>query len=199
MDGGDKIWYKNLSGFITKSNYHLFFPSRLMTLEEKLNAIMRFVLYTFVFVFLINRTYHIMGPVIIVTALVTIGIYEIDLRERERKLLENMRNNLTEIDGKACRVGTEDNPFGNPNMMDLGKEEKIEMNNIPACDIDNVQVKKSIEDNFDSKLYHGIEDEMSKSFASRAFFTVPNTKMPAEQDKFTDFLYSNSFDRTVTY
>ena len=51
------IWYENISGFLTQDNYFKILPIREMTLQEKLNAILRFFIYLGLLLALIKSNY----------------------------------------------------------------------------------------------------------------------------------------------
>lgn len=62
------IWYKDLSNFITADNYHEFFPSSHMSIEEQMNSIVRFSLYLSIILILLKQ--NLQYIYIVITAMV---------------------------------------------------------------------------------------------------------------------------------
>jgi cbb3-type cytochrome oxidase subunit 3 len=49
------IWYKDISAFLDSQNLLEFWPSRLMTIEERINATTRFIIYACLMLFIVAK------------------------------------------------------------------------------------------------------------------------------------------------
>lgn len=182
----ETIWYENIKGLFTETNYYKIIPIREMTLQEKLNAILRFFIYLGVLLALIksNYKYLLLG---IITALITIIInkYELQTAKETEKFLDT--KNLTIVDNKICSRSTVENPFMNLSVADIS----LNPEHPQACDIDNYQVKKSVAKNFYSRVFRDVNDIYSKDASERQFYTMPCTKVANDQLEFGKWLYDN--------
>lgn len=104
--------------------------------------------------------------------------------------IEKLENNLnTEL----CTKPTIDNPFMNVTMkdyMNLDKNGQI-IDRPPACDTDNTEIKKLIDESFNNNLYKDVSDVFGKINSQRQFVTMPYTQIPNKQDEFARWLYLN--------
>ena len=182
----ETIWYENINGLFTETNYYKIIPIREMTLQEKLNALLRFFVYLGILLALIksNYKYLLLG---IITALITIIInkYELQTQKETEKFLD--KNNLTIVDNKICTRSTVENPFMNLSVADIS----LNPEHPQACDIDNYQVKKSVAKNFYSRVFRDVNDIYSKDASERQFYTMPCTQVANEQSEFGKWLYDN--------
>ena len=183
----ETIWYENSNGLFTETNYFKIIPIREMSLQEKLNAILRFFIYSGVLLALVknNYKYLLLG---IITALITILInkYEIQKSTETEKFLEN--KNLTIVDNKVCSRSTVENPFMNLSIADIS----LNPDHPQACDIENNDIKKTVAKNFYSRVYRDVNDIYSKDVSERQFYTMPCTKVANEQTDFAKWLYTSS-------
>jgi len=178
----DSIWYRDLSNFITRDNFLMFFPSQDMTFTEKLNAVMRFTLY-FTIIMLLFK-----GDVRMVFIVVFVGTLTALLHEFVHDSVSDKHNEGTEEFVKSngtCIRPTEQNPF----MNVLMNEYSDSPDRSSACDTDNPDVKKTISSMFNEKLFRGVDDIFYKNSSDRQFYTNPNTKIPNDQDGFARWLY----------
>jgi hypothetical protein len=157
-----------------------------MTLQEKLNALLRFFIYLGILLALIksNYKYLLLG---IITALITIIInkYELQTEKETEKFLD--KNNLTIVDNKICARSTVENPFMNLSVADIS----LNPEHPQACDIENHEVKKSVAKNFYSRIFRDVNDIYSKDASERQFYTMPCTQVANDQSEFGKWLYIN--------
>ena len=86
-------------------------------------------------------------------------------------------------DANTCRRPTVNNPFMNPSVNDLNKE------NVPvACNSDDVDVGKESANMYNADLYRDIEDVFNKKNSQRQFYTVAHN-IPNDQEAFARWCY----------
>jgi hypothetical protein len=179
------IWYEDLSQFLGPNTYFIIAPSNDMTLEEKLNAIVRFFLYLGVFLAIFHRDsrYLFFG---IIAGGVSIVLYnhEQKLKAQAERFLE--KKDLDIVDNKVCVRSTVENPFMNPSVYDIGASP----DRPPACaSAEHPRIQTAIEDNFTARLFRDVGDLYGKNASQREFYTVPNTTIPNNQTGFAEWLY----------
>jgi hypothetical protein len=183
----DQIWYDNISGMFTYSNYYLILPMENMTIQEKLNAIVRFFLYLGVLLALIRADYrYLFLGIIAAVVSVLVNEYEVKKQTVAEKFLE--KKNLDIIDNKVCARSTEDNPFMNMSIADI----KYNPDHPEACSLDNKKVKKTVDKNFNSSLIRDVSDLYGKYASQRQFYTMPVTTITNDQSAFGRWLYGDS-------
>lgn len=180
----DKMWYEDPSGFLTASNYFVFLPMDGMTLEEKLNAVVRFFLYLGVILALVrsDSRYLFLG---IVAGMLSIMIFQYERTERARaeRFLES--KNLDLVDSQMCVRSTIDNPFMNPSVYDIGHNPTRPA----ACNTAHPKVKQAVEKNFHARLFQDVSDLYGTMASQREFYTVPVTTIPNDAVSFAEWLY----------
>lgn len=180
------IWFEDPTRLFTRDTFLHFFPSADMTLEAKMNSLMRFSVYFFVVNFLFTKDYT-MVALVMVTAAATAGMYRYnkdeDKRTRESFLKKGMA--YSSLDKRACAQPTTHNPFMNVLMSDFDQNPERP----PACDVDNDGVKGLISNQFNQSLFKDVDDIFGRKSSERQFYTTPNTKIPNDQDGFAKWLY----------
>jgi hypothetical protein len=176
----ERIWYEDLPNFLTNQNYYKIIPSQSMTIEEKLNAIVRFFTFLGIVLAVLKSDYKYLffG---IVASLFAIVLYEhqrVKRKESEKFLLENQ---IDIVDNRVCARSTVDNPFMNPNLTDIHRDDKP-----AACPIDNEKVQQDIEKNFEARLFRDVSDLYGNMSSQRQFYTVPQH----DQGSFASWLYA---------
>lgn len=183
----EKIWYENISGLFTDVNYYKIIPIRDMSLQEKLNAILRFFIYLGVILALIkdNYKYLLLG---IITAIMTIiiNIYKDKQQKDTEQFLEE--KNISIVDNKVCARSTVDNPFMNLSIADI----YLNPDHPQACDVENAQIKQTVAKNFYSRIFRDVNDIYGKDASERQFYTMPCTKVANDQKDFATWLYGNN-------
>lgn len=178
---GDLIWYKDIDILFRKDRLTEFFPTADQTLQERLNSLTRLGIYISVLLTL----YHFDTNYLYIAIFVLAGVYLIDSTQPEQFTEDELAANA------ACTAPTLDNPFMNPTMKDylnVDESGKI-VDRPPACDANEPDVKKNIDDNFNNNLYMDIDDVFGKMNSQRQFYTVPSTTIPNKQDEFARWLY----------
>lgn len=174
------FWLNNLNELIKP----VFIPTDDMTLEEKLNTIIRLILFIgLISAFIFNDSRFILF--IFIMLIVSIIIYSFNVKQLElsEKFLD--RKNLDVIDNKLCVKPTKDNPFMNPTLLDIS----YNPNKPDACSIDNEKVAKSINDKFYSRVYREAGDIYGTMSSERQYYTVPSTSIPNDRESLGEWLY----------
>ena len=180
------IWYENISGFLTQDNYFKILPIREMTLQEKLNAILRFFIYLGLLLALIKSNYkYLLFGIIAAIITVIVNNYEQKQQKETEAFLE--AKNLSIIDNKVCARSTVDNPFMNLSVADI----YLNPEHPDACDVENAKVKHSVAKNFYSRIFRDVNDIYGKDSSERQFYTMPCTKVANDQTDFGKWLYGN--------
>lgn len=187
-DMAEKIWYDDIAGFISAQTYHVILPTDGMSLEEKLNAVVRFFAYLGVLLALLRNDYRYLFLGII-AALLSIVLYRFEDMQRvhaERFLHEQ---DLTVVDNRVCVRSTVDNPMMNPTIVDISDSKP------PACPLDNEEVSKTVNDNLASRLWKDAGDIFDRTASQRQFYTVSSTVIPNDQGGLASWLYGASASR----
>ena len=100
--------------------------------------------------------------------------------------LKNIKYTMDEIrlyENAKCRRPTNDNPFMNPSLDDLNKE------NVPvACNSDDEDIQNEISNKFNQDMYRDIEDVFNRKNSQRQFYTV-HQSIPNDQEAFARWCY----------
>ncbi len=180
----EKIWYEDISHFITMENYFQVLPMSNMTLEEKLNALVRFFIYLSIIMMLLKGKliYIFFGLIAMVVSAAIMGVAASQQRKAEQFL---EKNDLTVVDNTVCVRSTVDNPFMNPTITDI----MYNPNRPAACGLDNPDVQAQIDKNFNARLYRSVGDIYGRESSQREFYTMPSTTIPNDQTGFAEWLY----------
>jgi hypothetical protein len=182
------IWYKDIVNFFDINNVLMFYPTSEMEYHEKLNSIMRMVLYVCIVLYSLKNDFKVF-VLFIVVGIVTYILFSLDenkekyfddkfdygVYEEDERDLENMR---------ACTEPTKENPFMNVMMNEYVEDPERKR----ACKI-NKKVNKSIDNYFNEDLYRSVDDIYNKKASDRQYYTMPSTEIPNKQDEFAQWLY----------
>ena len=180
----EKIWYEDVLGFMGNDNYYRVIPIQTMTMEEKLNALVRFFIYLGVVLALLrsNYKYLFFG---IVAAMTSVALYEYEKNRKVRTEKFLQKYNIDVVDNKVCSRSTVNNPFMNPSVIDISENP----DRPAACFLENDKVHDLVEHNFEENLFRDVSDLYGKMSSQRQFYTVPSTTIPNDQDGFAKWLY----------
>lgn len=175
----ERIWYEDLSGFITNDTYFRIVPVQSMTIEEKLNALVRFFIYVGLLLALLKSEYKFLFFGII-ASLISVVLYEFEKNKRRRAEKFLTVHDLDIVENKVCTRSTIDNPFMNPSLLDIHRDDRPQ-----ACATDHPRVQSTIEKNFEARLFRDASDLFGKMASQRQFYTVP----AHDQATFAQWLY----------
>ena len=178
------IWYEDAASFITNQNYYIILPSQHMSLEQKLNALVRFFLYFGVIVALLRANYRYLFFGII-AAMLSILLYENE--KRQKVLTEKFLNarDLDIVNNQVCIRSTVENPFMNPSIVDIEEQPYRPA----ACSLDHPKVQEVVENNFEARLFRDVGDLYGNQSSQRQFYTMPATTIPNDQTSFAKWCY----------
>jgi hypothetical protein len=174
----DSFWGEELKVLIDRERLNEIFPSKTMTRSEKLNSITRLIVYISIALSMYNNNLKYMY-----IALVGMGAILFMVKN-------DNGNTIEEFDKAECKKPTKNNPFMNVLVSDLPGSEEYKDIKI-ACPSD-VDIKKSIEQNFDYGLYKDTDDLFGKKNSQRQFYTNPSTTIPNDQDSYSKWLYKST-------
>lgn len=105
--------------------------------------------------------------------------------------IEKLENETRGEASDKCTKPTIANPFGNFTMADMMTFD--EKGNIvdrpPACDPNDPEIKKMIDESFNNNLYRDVSDVFGKTSSQRNYYTMPWTTIINDQEKFQRWLY----------
>jgi len=180
----ESIWYDNLQDFITNDNYYIILPTQHMTLEEKLNAIVRFFIYLGIILSILKVDYKYLffG---IVAALLSVILYQYEKGSKARAEAFLQSKNMDIVDNRVCARSTVDNPFMNPTIADITDNP----DRPAACIIENDEVLNKVETNFEARLFRDVGDLYGNQSSQRQYYTMPSTTIPNDQTSFAQWCY----------
>jgi len=180
------IWYEDWYSFLfDHENLIKFLPDKNYSLDENLNALLRFSIYFSFFVFVIKRDARVFYFALVV-AVITIVIYKNDNHKSlvKKELFDKL--NIEETRKKSfCLRPTRENPFMNVSYVDY----KDFPNRPPACDITKRTTKRDVLQKFNIGLYRDVDDIFNKKASDRQFYTNPITTIPNDQASFAEWCF----------
>lgn len=182
-----KIWYEDFSILFNKKFLFEILPHEGLSMNRKMNAIMRFSIYYTLILYLMDTKKNIILIPIIA------GIFTYVMRSRSEGLYDDEDDNklskLFNFDNKLvdeqCKMPTKNNPFMNPILTDKPSDY-----NVKSCNsFNNKKVQRNIEENFNEDIFMDVNDVFQKNNGQRQFYTVPGNTIPNDQDKFAKWCY----------
>lgn len=170
------FWFNNPKNLST--NLIDFFPSSVNTHSENLNSIVRLCFYISLILAFYHKNFSYFY-IFILSLIFTLYIYKTSTISKD-----DFETLTTKSD---CVKPTLSNPFMNPSYIDFLENP----NRPPACDIDDSDIKKSIDDGFNNNLFKDTSDIFNKFNSQRQFYTVPNTTIPNDRESYQNWLYKS--------
>ena len=193
------FWTENISILFQKDKLSHFFPISDMTLDEKLNSIVRLCAYISVVLYCKNKNYK-MIYIFLTSLLFTFIIHKFSNQSEEEET--NIENYVNEINKDLQETEeSKDDPFlnkktkvikpsiNNPFTNILFNEYEDNPNRKSAVNIERENINEEIEDKFNFNLYKDINDIYSRNNSQRQFYTTPITTIPNKQKEFAQWLY----------
>lgn len=185
MSDHNKIWFDDIVNFINSKNYFIIIPLSQMSIEDKINAILRFLLYLGILLSLIRMdTRYLMLPLI--SGAISILVYRYESHRKDIIETELEKRDLDVVNNKVCTRVTLDNPFMNPSIADL----TFNADKPSACDITNESVTKNVDDKFNARVFQDVNDIFNNRASQRQFYTLPSTTIPNNREGLADWLYN---------
>ena len=211
----EKIWYQNISGFFSYSEFTNFFPTKNQSKTLQLNSFFRFSVYLAVLLYLYNQNDKVFLIPILVGAY-TFYDYQTMIRSAKKNketFFSNNQKSLSRDDIKT-RHPTYDNPFMNPNLLtetnpnreaqDIFKKEtqdsidhffRQHSNNVDKHYTPKYKESAHSNESMGSRWLTSPDDTFQKNNGAQRFYTVPSTTIPNDQDDFAHFLYGKMNSR----
>lgn len=188
MKSSEMFWLDN--PYILFNNMDLavkFIPQSSMSLDEQLNASLRFSVYFSTLIFIARQDPRVLFFIVFV------ALFTILIKKNDDKKLSNKKQVMEKLDVSRnkygnnlfCELPTKDNPFMNVMLSD----HKNFPNRPPACNVTNDAIKKMMENKFDNGTFRDIDDIYGRKTSSRPFYTMPSTTIPNDQKLFAESLY----------
>ncbi len=189
----DKFWSHDPSILLNYNRLTEFFPVKEHSTEEQLNSIARLTLYIGVILSLYYSDYKYLN-IVICGLIFTYIIYV--YRPSNVEKIENTEEVVVQEDNgeKLCTMPTVDNPFMNATMKDyLNLDENGTIKErLPACDLNDPDIKKKADESFNNNLYKDISDIFGKMNSQRQFYTAAGSDtIPNDRESFTKWLYAS--------
>ena len=193
----DLFWAEDPSILFRSDRFLEFFITADQTANEKLNALVRFGIYTAVILSLYNNKprYLVLSVLgMLVTYFIYINTDKKDrFQELRQKAFDNIAQNPTKNkdDDKIFTKPTLNNPFMNPSIMDIiDHPDKPQGFYYASKTKESDNIKKDIQDKYTYNLYRDVGDVYNKDNQSRQFYTVPSTTFPSDKNgDFKQWLY----------
>ena len=187
------FWAENYKILFTSENLPDFFPTKRMTVIEKLNAIFRLSIYLSVLLYLLTKNYLYLY-IGILTGAFTYFIYY-NQRENVELYFNSFPQDTNEnlIQKELFQGGEENtnrieasvnNPFSNPDL--IAGDKTLEA---PLPSWNSEERKEKIESDFNYGLYRDVSDIYGRENSQRQYYTVPSAQIPNNQTSFAKFLY----------
>ena len=184
------FWYEDIAVLYAKDKLLEFYPTPMMTMEEKLNAITRLAIYSGILLsFMKNDIDYI---VISVCVMLVIALFWKNQKPQAQPFSHPTNNypaldNVQDLqDVSECTLPTNDNPFGNVLMNEYSENP----NRMPACFAENVE--SSLNDAFMHNIVQSPVDVYNKRHNQRQFYSTANTTIPNDQNSFAQFAYGSA-------
>ena len=178
------LWIYDVSILFNKNNILNFFPDIMnLSLIENLNRSMRFIIYYFLILYIINIIdFKTIICGLVLWTVITLFI----ITNNNKNILEKFtlfnKNNVKTIERKS----TKDNPMMNLSVLDYGKNINIK------ADLNDKNIDKNIIGKDIDLINKYNYNELNRvNLLRRNFYTMPNTKVPNEQTEFARSLYNN--------
>ena len=188
MKSSNKFWVNDIGVLFHQDKLTKFFPDEKMSLEEKLNSIVRLSVYVSILLFVYNKNYNNIY-FFLITLVLTYFIYKYSNKDAQTEtikehLYEKGKKDLLLTEKKIVKP-TNNNPFGNI----LLSEYQTHPNRDTNIDVDNKQVMEDVSDKFNTNLYKDVNDILNRNNSQRQFFTNPIRTIPNKQNEFAKWCY----------
>lgn len=181
----DPIWFQNMRILLDHPSEII--PSRDQSDAERVNALVRLVMYCSLSVALIrgNAMYVVLGLAIVV--IITLS-YALGAKQTNKnEAYSNIRPKTLTREKKACYKSNPLNPFGNATVGALLNDE----GKPPTCGYDEPGIATQMRKNFNKGLIRNLDDVYEVENSQRQFYTMPVTTSAPDTIAFGQFLFGN--------
>lgn len=181
----DPFWTDQPSILYDRYRLVEFVPTSDMTLNEKLNACSRFVIYVGLLLYLIH--FNIMMIYIPIIGLFIIWLVHRNYHENTENFSSS--NGFMTYNPLPSVKPTEHNPFMNVMLTDYVDDP----NRPPAASISDPKIQEDMEKMFSSGLYRDVDDVWNKNNSQRQYYTNPNTIIPNDRESFMNWCWKTPY------
>ena len=190
----DEFWINNPKVLLNKQRILEIWPQSGYSMERKLNAITRIVLFLSLIGYMFTRSMKIIVS-FVVTLVAIVILYKTQKKEKIEgfDLKNNMgplTNNIKLSNKSQNTAPTEKNPFMNV-LINEYVENPTREKAMPVYNKNVHEEIKEIIKGDNKKLYQNLGDNLSLEHSLRGFHTMPNTTIPNKQKEFAMFCYGN--------
>lgn len=190
----DEFWINNPKVLLNKQRILEIWPQSGYSMERKLNAITRIVLFLSLIGYMFTRSMKIIIS-FVVTLVAIVILYKTQKKEKIEgfDLKNNMgplTNNIKLSNKSQNTAPTEKNPFMNV-LINEYVENPTREKAMPVYNKNVHEEIKEIIKGDNKKLYQNLGDNLSLEHSLRGFHTMPNTTIPNKQKEFAMFCYGN--------
>ena len=198
------FWFNDPSILFNKDIITKIYPEKMMSSNEKLNAITRMVILLTILGYLITEKYKI-----VITGLVTLAsivfLHYIQRNKEAKNGDVNVKEAFTNRDVYAIKKSEFTQPTPkNPVMNVLMNEYTDDPSRMDAAPSYHPEVEKNINEttkefiksnfndpNIDEKLFNDLGDSLEFSQSMRSWYVMPNSAIPNDQNSFAKFCYGD--------
>lgn len=190
----DEFWINNPKVLLNKQRILEIWPQSGYSMERKLNAITRIVLFLSLIGYMFTRSMKIIVS-FVVTLVAIVILYKTQKKDKiEGFDLKNsvgpLTNNFKLSNKNQNTAPTEKNPFMNV-LINEYVENPTREKAMPVYNKNVHEEIKEIIKGDNKKLYQNLGDNLSLEHSLRGFHTMPNTTIPNKQKEFAMFCYGN--------
>lgn len=192
------------------------FPSKSMTLEEKFNAITKFILILTILGFIFSQNFQLIAVGILTIAIITAIYYRRKKKYTEERTQENFSNQenkknkknkneatikLNELLQDAYYPINKKNPFGNVLLPEINstpnRPSAAPAFNPQVYDKINNSVKKQTQmlnptiDGTNKQIYGDLYENYNLDNSMMRFYTTANSRVANDQGAYAQWLYGN--------
>jgi len=192
----DLVWFNNPRVLVAADKATEFCPTGSMTIEEKLNSIVRLAMYFAVITYFINGSesgvYVLLGALLLTYFVYPANIEKFQLQDffvspgTSGTIGTDPEPAVIAPPKKDCVKSTVNNPFGNFDMINDFTDNP---NRSAACNLDLPGVRDTVNANFEHNLYKDVDDLFDKNNSQGRFYTMPVTEIVNDQSAFARDLY----------
>jgi len=164
------FWFSDPTILFRSDTWYAFVPTAGMSVEDALNAVVRFTVYLSFLLFFCSMDvkYFVYIPVVMA---ITVALHH--LYPNAKKITEPFRMGtaVSGYTGSELTLPTQMNPFMNPTLVDINENPKKP----PAADPTSIEVRDKVNKQFaqTSDMYLDTTDVFQIMQSQRNFYTVP--------------------------
>jgi len=187
----EQPWFKNPLHLAARNRIHVFWPLAKQDPVERLNAATRFIIYALCILYLINRDVRVvylgLTVILVMATMFIVG----GVKEGMRPAAFMNEGSIFGFNKEKCTQPTIDNPMGNVLLNEYTDNAKRPA----AC------YYPTVKDKVKSLLKQNVPIDQADIYSSRnqsfrAFYSMPSTTIPNDQEAFARAAYGSAVDKT---